>query len=64
MKTSRIATGTYTVTGYTASGDLVQYEVTHNGHGWSVDLVYGKGATLDRLYTTKTEALKAILNQG
>lgn len=64
MKTTRTSTGTYTVTGHTAAGDLVQYEVTRNGHGWSIDLVYGKGAALNHLYTSKAEAVQAIINQA
>lgn len=64
MKTTRTASGVYTVTGHTRAGELVQYEVSKNGHGWTVDLVYGQGATLDRLYTTKADAIKAITNQG
>ena len=64
MKTTRIATGQYMVTGHTAQGDLVQYEVTKNGHGWSVDLVYGQGKALNLCYHSKAEAIQAIENQG
>lgn len=64
MKTTRINSGTYTVTGHTSAGDLVQYEVSRNGSGWAVDLVFGKGAALNLLYPTKSEAVQAITNQG
>lgn len=64
MKTTRNSQGTYTVTGHTAAGDLVQYEVTRNGHGWTVDLVYGKGVSLNLLYSTKAAAVQAIQNQA
>lgn len=64
MKTTRNTAGTYTVTGHTRTGELVQYEVERNGSGWSVTLVYGKGATLGRLYTTKADAIQAIESQG
>ena len=64
MKVTRNDTGIYTVTGHTRAGDLVQYEVERNGHGWSVSLVYGKGATLNLLYATKAQALQAINHQG
>ena len=63
MKTTRNSDG-YTVSGYTDSGELVQYTVSKNGHGWSVDLVYGKGVVLSRLYATKTQAVDAITKQG
>jgi uncharacterized protein YegP (UPF0339 family) len=64
MKTTRTAAGQYMVTGHTAQGDLVQYEVTKNAHAWMVELVYGKGIDLKMLYTTKAEAIQAIENQG
>ena len=64
MKTTRNADQGYTVTGYTQAGELVQYTITKNGHGWSVDLVYGKGQALSSLYPTKAEAVKDIKNQG
>lgn len=63
MKTTRDTTG-YTVTGHTKAGELVQYTVTKNGHGWSVDHVYGQGVQLNQLYATKAEAVNAINNQG
>lgn len=63
MKTTRDNQG-YTVTGHTKEGELVQYTVTKNGHGWSVDRVYGQGVQLNRLYATKAEAVQAINNQG
>ena len=64
MKTTRNTDTGYTVTGFTAQGELVQYEVTKNGHGWSVDLVYGQGVQLNLLYDTKAQAVHAIENQG
>jgi len=64
MKTTRNADQGYTVTGYTKADELVQYTVTKNGHGWSVDLVYGKGVYLSHLYATKAQAVRAIENQG
>lgn len=65
MKTTRNTDHTgYTITGHTKAGDLVQYTVTKNGHGWSVDLVYGAGQHLNSLYATKSEAVEAIKNQG
>lgn len=63
MKTTRNTDG-YTVTGYTKTDELVQYTVTKNGHGWSVDLVYGQGVHLSHLYATKAQAVQAIENQG
>ena len=63
MKTTRDNQG-YTVTGHTKAGELVQYTVTKNGHGWAVDLVYGQGARLNYLYATKAEAVNAIAKQG
>ena len=63
MKTTRNTDG-YTVSGYTDSGELVQYTVSKNGHGWSVDLVYGNGVILSHLYATKAAAVEAITNQG
>ena len=65
MKTTRNTDHTgYTITGYTAAGELVQYTVAKNGHGWSADLVYGAGQSLNHLYATKAEAVEAIKNQG
>ena len=64
MKVTRNDTGIYIVTGHTKAGELVQYEVQRNGHGWSVSLVYGNGAHLHMLYTTKAAAIQAINNQG
>ena len=64
MKTTKDLSGGYTVTGYTEAGELVQYTVTKNGHGWSVDLVYGQGVRLNHLYATKAQAVEAIKNQG
>ena len=65
MKTTRNTDHTgYTVTGHTKAGELVQYAVTKNGYGWSVDLVYGHGVHLSRLYDTKAQAVQAIENQG
>jgi hypothetical protein len=64
MKTTRNTDTGYTVTGYTKAGDLVQYTVTKNGHGWSVDLVYGQGVHLNQLYNTKAQAINAIKQQG
>lgn len=64
MKTTRNADQGYTVTGYTKSGELVQYAVAKNGHGWSVDLIYGAGQSLNSLYATKAEAVEAIKKQG
>ena len=52
------------VTGHTAQGELVQYEVTKNAHAWVVDLVYGKGKALNLCYHSKAEAIQAIENQG
>ena len=64
MKTTRNTDHTgYTVTGYTAAGELVQYTVTKNGHGWSVDLVYGQGVHLNHLYDSKAQAVQSIKNQ-
>lgn len=66
MKTTRNTdqAGGYTVCGYTKDDKLVAYTVTKNGHGWSVDRVYGQGVQLNRLYATKAEAVQAINNQG
>jgi hypothetical protein len=64
MKTTRITTSQYSVTGYTKADELVQYEVTKNQCGWSAKLVYGKGAGLTKVYATKAEAIEAIQNQG
>ncbi len=64
MKTTRDLSGGYTVTGYTAGGELVQYTVSKNGHGWSVDLICGKGQQFSQLYSSKAEAVNAIKNQG
>ena len=64
MKTTRAATGQYSVTGHTKADELVQYEVTKTTGGWSVRLVYGKGAGLTKVYATKAEAIEAINNQG
>lgn len=64
MKTTKDLNGGYTVTGYTKAGDLVQYTVAKNGHGWAVDLVYGQGVHLNRLYGSKAQAVQAIKNQG
>lgn len=64
MKTTRNEAGIYTVTGHTRAGDLVQYEIERNGHGWSVTLVYGRGADLHHLYASKALAVQAIENQG
>ena len=64
MKTTRTATGQYSVTGYTKADELVQYEITKNGHAWMVELVYGKGEDFKMLYATKAEAIEAIKNQG
>jgi septal ring-binding cell division protein DamX len=63
MKTTKTSQGAYSVTGHTKAGDLVQYEVARNGHGWSVDLVYGNGAVFNMLYPTKAEAIAAIAGQ-
>lgn len=64
MKTTRDLSGGYTVTGYTDNDELVQYTISKNGHGWSVDLICGKGAQLSALYSTKAAAVQAIKNQG
>lgn len=68
MKTTRTASGVYTVTGHTKAGDLVQYEITREGSGWYtigwvVSLVYGKGQTF-KMFNTKAQAVKAITDQG
>lgn len=64
MRATRNTAGIYTVTGHTAQGELVQYEVSKNGSGWAVDLIYGKGIQLCMLYPSKAAAIKAITNQG
>ncbi len=64
MKTTRNTDTGYTVTGHTKAGDLVQYTVTNHGNGWTVYLVYGQGAQLHSLYTTKKSAVQAIVNQA
>ena len=64
MKTTKDINGGYNVTGHTKEGELVQYNIFKNGHGWAVDLVYGRGAQLSYLYSTKAEAVNAIKNQG
>ncbi len=64
MKTTRNADQGYTVTGHTKADELVQYEITKNGHGWSADLIYGKDASFSQLFSTKAEAVQAINNQG
>jgi hypothetical protein len=69
MKTARISSGVYAVTGHTRAGDLVQYEITREGSGWHtigwfVTLVYGKGETFKTIYATKADAVKVITNQG
>jgi hypothetical protein len=64
MKTTRTATGQYSVTGYTKADELVQYEVSKTQSGWSVQRVYGKGEALTKVYATKAEAIEAINNQG
>jgi hypothetical protein len=64
MKTSHLSAGSYVISGHTKAGDLVQYEITKNGHGWSADLVYGQGARFDQLFSTKAEAVQAITHQG
>lgn len=64
MKTTRNTDSGYTVTGYTKAGELVQYTVTKNGHGWAVDLIYGQGVHLNHLYDSKAQAVQAIKNQG
>lgn len=65
MKTTRNTdqAGGYTVCGYTKGDKLVAYTVSKNGHGWSVDLVYGQGLQLNHLYSTKREAVQSIINQ-
>jgi len=64
MRTSRIASQQYAISGYTKADQLVQYTITKNGHGWTVDLIYGAGAIFNTLFCTKTEAVQAITNQG
>lgn len=64
MKTTKDLSGGYTVTGYTKAGEMVQYTVAKNGHGWTADLVCGKGQQLPTLYPTKAEAVQAVRNQG
>lgn len=64
MKTTHLSAGNYAISGYTKADELVQYEITKNGHGWSVDLVYGKGASFNQLFSTKAEAVQAVANQG
>ena len=63
MKTTRHAAQDYTVCGHTKAGNLVQYTVTNHGSGWTVYLVYGQGAQLTNLYSTKAQAVQAITNQ-
>lgn len=65
MKTTRNTdqAGGYTVCGYTKADNLVAYTVTNHGSGWTVYLVYGKGAQLTNLYPTKASAVHAITNQ-
>jgi hypothetical protein len=64
MRTTKDTQGAYTVTGHTRAGELVQYTVTKNGHGWTAELVYGKGQVFNALYDTKAQAVDAIKNQG
>jgi len=64
MKTTHLSAGNYAISGYTKAGELVQYEITKNGSGWSTDLIYGQGATLNQLFSTKAEAVQAITHQG
>ena len=68
MRTTRTNSGTYTVSGHTREGVLVQYEVKREGSGWHtigwfVDLVYGEGQAFDTIYATKAQAVQAIINQ-
>jgi poly(3-hydroxybutyrate) depolymerase len=63
MKTTRNTDQGYTVSGYTKADQLVQYTITKNGHGWSTDLVYGQGTEFNQLFSTKAEAVQAIINQ-
>ncbi len=64
MKTTHINAGNYVISGYTKADELVQYEITKNGSGWSADLIYGKGVNFNQLFSTKAEAVQAINNQG
>lgn len=64
MKTTRNTNQGYAVTGHTKAGELVQYEITKNGSGWTADLIYGKGVQLNQLFSTKADAIKAVTDQG
>ena len=64
MKTTHISSGYYVISGHTKADELVQYELTKTAKGWSVALIYGKGAKLGQLFTTKASAIQAITRQG
>jgi len=64
MKTTHLSTGNYVISGHTKAGELVQYEITKNGHGWSADLIYGQGISFNQLFSTKASVIQAITHQG
>jgi hypothetical protein len=64
MKTTHLSSGHYAISGHTKADELVQYELTKTSKGWTAALIYGKGAKLDQLFTTKASAIQAITHQG
>lgn len=64
MKTTHLSAGNYAISGHTKADELVQYEITKTARGWTATLIYGKGAKLGQVFTTKASAIKAITNQG
>ena len=59
MKLTKINAGEYVISGH-AADQLSQYSVYKNGHGWSVDRIYGNGQEFHFLYPTKREAVQAV----
>lgn len=64
MKTTHLSAGNYAISGYTKAGELVQYEITKTATGWTATLIYGKGAKLDHVFSTKASVIQVITSQG
>ena len=60
MKSSRLETGVYIITGHTKDNEMVQYEISALCEWWVIKQVYGNGPQFNGLYSTKAEALKTI----
>lgn len=59
MKTTKLSTGQYLITGNMARA-LVQYEISYIGGAWAINRVYGSGPEFNMAYRTKGQAVASV----